>query len=96
MHSPFNSARSWNKFLDITLAGGVGVYSNREPFTDIVDHKVNGLLVEDDEDAWFDALSWLLTNPNPAKEMAIEAQKTALKLAGTNKAFEFWRNLLDL
>ncbi|MEE3239404.1 MAG: glycosyltransferase family 1 protein [Pseudomonadota bacterium] len=96
MHSPFNSARSWNKFLDITLAGGVGVYSNREPFTDIVDHKVNGLLVEDDEDAWFDALSWLLTNPNPAKEMAIEAQKTALELAGTNKAFEFWRNLLDL
>ena len=96
MHSPFNNARSWNKFLDITLAGGVGVYSNRAPFTDIVDHKTNGLLVEDHEDAWCDALSWLLANPTLAKEMAIEAQKTALELAGSKKAFEFWRNLLNV
>tara|TARA_S200000501_G_scaffold378693_1_gene442844 strand:+ start:12370 stop:13461 length:1092 start_codon:yes stop_codon:yes gene_type:complete len=96
MHSPFNSARSWNKFLDITVAGGVGVYSNRAPFTDIVDHKANGLLVEDDEDAWYEALSWLLTNPNLAKEMAVKAQITALELAEPNKAFEFWRNLLDV
>ena len=96
MYSPFNSARSWNKFLDITLAGGVGVYSNRAPFTDIVDHMANGLLVEDDEEAWCEALNWLLTNPNLAKEMAIKAQETALELAGSNKAFEFWRNLWDV
>jgi len=57
--------------------GGVGIYSNRPPYTEIVEHGVNGLLAGDDPDDWQRCLEWLLEHPAKAHDMARAAQEGA-------------------
>lgn len=77
LDTPFNRGKSFIKFLDIAAMGGVGVYSDRPPYTEIVEHGVNGLLASDDPDDWQHCLNWLLDNPDETRRMAEEAAKTA-------------------
>ncbi|WP_416137632.1 glycosyltransferase [Halomonas sp. HK25] len=75
LDTPFNRGKSFIKFLDITAMGGVGIYSNRAPYTEIVEHGVNGLLVGDDPAEWQRWLEWLLEHPAEARAMAQAAAK---------------------
>ncbi len=77
LETPFNRGKSLIKFLDIAAMGGVGVYANRAPYTEIVEHGVNGLLVDDDPDEWRRCLRWLLEHPGEARRMAHAAAQTA-------------------
>ncbi|WP_311950711.1 glycosyltransferase family protein [Halomonas piscis] len=77
LDTPFNRGKSFIKFLDIAAMGGVGVYANRAPYTEIVEHGVNGLLVDDDPDEWRRCLAWLLDHPGEARAMAQAAAETA-------------------
>lgn len=77
LDTPFNRGKSFIKFLDIAAMGGVGVYSRRAPYTDIVAHGVNGLLAGDDPDEWYDCLQRLLDRPDEALRMAAAAADTA-------------------
>lgn len=70
LDSPFNRGKSYIKFLDIAVMGGVGVYSNRAPYTEIVEHGATGLLADDDPAEWQRCISWLLENPETARGMA--------------------------
>lgn len=70
LDSPFNRGKSYIKFLDIAVMGGVGVYSNRAPYTEIVEHGATGLLADDDPAEWQRCISWLLENPEAARGMA--------------------------
>jgi glycosyltransferase involved in cell wall biosynthesis len=51
-----------NKYLEITAAGGIGVYSKVEPYTWYVENDRNGVLVADSEDpsAWRRAILSLM------------------------------------
>jgi glycosyltransferase involved in cell wall biosynthesis len=51
-----------NKYLEITAAGGIGVYSEVEPYTWYVENGRNGILVEDSEDreSWRRAIVGLM------------------------------------
>jgi len=93
LDSPFNQGKSFIKFLDIAAMGGVGVYSNRYPYTEIVRHAENGLLVEDDPYAWQAAIEELLDNPSAAAEMARTAADDARRLGDPQHAAEFWQRL---
>lgn len=77
LDSPFNRGKSFIKFLDIAAMGGVGVYSNRPPYTDIVEHGINGLLAGDDPAEWQRCIEWLLERPCEARKMAEAAAQTA-------------------
>lgn len=77
LDTPFNRSKSFIKFLDIAAMGGVGVYSDRPPYTGIVEHGVNGLLAGDDPAEWLSCLNWLLDHPDDAYRMAQAAAKTA-------------------
>lgn len=77
LDTPFNRGKSFIKFLDIAAMGGVGVYSNRAPYTEIVEHGVNGLLAGDDPAEWQRCIIWLLENPEAAQGMAKAAAETA-------------------
>lgn len=55
--TPFNSARSWTKYLDIARFGAVGVYAAGEPYESVVTDDRNGILRPAcDKEAWSDAL----------------------------------------
>ncbi|WP_252107388.1 MULTISPECIES: glycosyltransferase [unclassified Halomonas] len=90
--SPFNAGKSFIKFLDIAAMGGVGVYSNRYPYTEVVRHGENGLLVEDDANQWHAAISYLLDNPRDAARMAHQASIDASNIGDPARAADFWAN----
>lgn len=88
--SAFNGAKSHIKFLDIAAMGGVGIYSRRAPYADIVNHGEDGLLVEDHPEAWRDAIDTLLADPVKTREMAWHAARKARISGDPARAQAFW------
>ena len=95
LDSPYNRGKSHIKFLDIAAVGAVGIYSNREPYSDIVIHGDNGFLANDDPDEWFHYINLLISNPKLMSDMAFNARETAYKIGHPRRAYRFWRQLLD-
>lgn len=56
---PFNRARSYTKFFDITRCGAVGVYAANSAGAAVVGHEVEGLVVPMEQGAWVEAISRL-------------------------------------
>ena len=52
----FTKCKYFNKFIEYTMAGIVGVYSKTEPYTYVVEHGINGLLAADDIEEWYRVL----------------------------------------
>ncbi len=94
LDTPYNLGKSHIKFLDIAAVGGVGIFSNRSPYSDVVEHGENGLLANDDHDEWYQHLDYLLANPKIAADMAFNARQTAFKIGHPGRAYRFWRQLL--
>ncbi|UBU47512.1 glycosyltransferase [Cobetia amphilecti] len=92
LETPFNRGKSWIKFLDITAMGGVGIYSRRAPYTDIVEHGVDGLLVGDDPADWQAALEQLLADPVATQTMAERALQKARDIGAVEACTIFWRS----
>lgn len=90
LETPFNQGKSFIKFLDIAAMGGVGLYSNRYPYTEVVRHGENGLLVEDSLTAWCDSLQQLLDNPIATARMAQQAALDAQLIGDPLKTEAFW------
>ncbi|WP_303855853.1 glycosyltransferase family 1 protein [Salinicola salarius] len=88
--SAFNRGKSWIKVLDISVMGGVGIYSARPPYADVVTDGRDGLLVEDDALAWQEGLDRLLRYPRDTERMAKAAGKMAADIGNAEKAREFW------
>ena len=87
----FNAGKSFIKFLDIAAMGGVGIYSNRYPYTEVVRHGENGLLVGDTPDEWQAALQQLLNNPEATANMAQQAAIDAVRVGDPQHAVDFWQ-----
>jgi len=93
LETPFNRGKSWIKFLDIAAMGGVGIYSRRAPYTGIVEHGIDGLLVGDDPSEWRVALEQLLADPAATQVMAERARQKASGLAGKERCALFWSDM---
>ncbi|MBP5980583.1 MAG: glycosyltransferase family 1 protein [Halomonas sp.] len=91
LDTPFNAGKSFIKFLDIAAMGGVGIYSNRYPYTEVVRHGENGLLVEDSPAAWQAGLRQLLDDPQAATAMAHQAALDAQRIGDLQHAAMFWQ-----
>ncbi|CAO1665017.1 glycosyltransferase [Salinicola sp. NYA28a] len=88
--TPFNNAKSFIKYLDVAAMGGVGIFSNREPYRSIVHHGVDGLLVEDDPEAWADAMLQLTDDRDRTRWMADKAREKASAIGDSRLAQRFW------
>jgi hypothetical protein len=61
---PFNRARSYTKFFDITRCGAVGIYSSDSVYSEVISDGINGLLVKLVKKEWVEAiLSLALDEP---------------------------------
>tara|TARA_B100002003_G_scaffold120843_1_gene111532 strand:+ start:312 stop:1346 length:1035 start_codon:yes stop_codon:yes gene_type:complete len=92
LETPFNCGKSWIKFLDISAMGGVGIYSRRAPYTEIVEHGVDSLLVGDDPEEWQSALEQLLADPVATQAMAERALQKARDIGAVEACTDFWRS----
>ena len=91
MENSDNRAASWLRFLDITRMGGVGIYSRRAPYVDLIEDGVDGLLVGDDPAEWTAALERLLGNRDATRAMAHNAQHKAHEVGDPLRVLDFWR-----
>ena len=71
LDSPFNRARSYTKFFDITQSGAVGIYSAGSANADVVAHEKEGLVIELEPRRWADAILRLAAD-EPLRRVLLE------------------------
>ncbi len=74
----FNRCKSHLKWLEYSISGIAGVFSDIPTYNLSVEHRKTGLLVNNDVDEWFNALDELIANPELRHEIAINAQREVL------------------
>lgn len=62
-NSRVDKSKSYLKWMDYSMAGVAAVYRGISPFTDVVNHGVNGFLANS-ENEWIESLTTLIENPN--------------------------------
>ena len=75
----FTKCKYFNKFIEYTTQGTVGIYSKTEPFTYVVKDRINGFLAENTPEAWYSALKEAITDTALRKkcvENAVEYLRT--------------------
>ena len=75
----WSKCKYWNKYLEYTISGVAGIYSNVEPYTLIVKNGEDGLLVQNSPGAWYDAIKQLIENFELRKNIIKNAQENVLK-----------------
>jgi hypothetical protein len=65
-----------NKYLDITAAGSVGIYSRVHPYTEVIQEGINGFLVEENTKAcWKNKIDYLLNHLELLQEVRENSQR---------------------
>lgn len=73
----FNAARGYTKFFDFVRCGAAGIYSNVEPYASFVRHERDGLLVENDREAWVEAIERLAGDAELRQRLTEAARERA-------------------
>lgn len=71
----FSKCKYFNKFLEYTIRGVVGIYSNTEPYTYVIKNGINGLLAENNPESWFQAISKAVKE----KQLRLDCVRNAIK-----------------
>ncbi len=92
----FEASKCPNKFLEITAAGAVGVYSLVEPYlTHVIDGQT-GVLVEDTLSAWQSAINKLIDDSGTKRKIAATAYAHVSSTFDTREVLpKFIKVLLD-
>ena len=78
---PFNKARSYTKFFDITSCGAVGIFSPGSAAAEIIQHGVDGLVIELDPELWAEAILDLATNESKRTQLVSAARSHLQQLS---------------
>ena len=73
--TPFFSCKYFNKFIEYSTFGIVGIYDNCPPYTDIVIDGENGMLCAESSEDWYDVLRSIAEGERDISRMAINAQR---------------------
>lgn len=86
LDSPFNRARSYTKFFDITQSGAVGIFSPGSANADVVAHEREGLVIELEPRRWADAILRLAAD-EPLRRVLLENARLKVDaLAGASRS----------
>lgn len=91
LHSDeFSKCKYFNKFIEYTTQGIVGIYSNTEPYTYVVRNEENGLLADDSSETWLEILRKAIRD----KELRSRCVENAIDYLRTNHSEDtFFENL---
>ncbi len=90
----FSASKCPTKFLELSAAGTAGIYSRTKPYTDYVAPGRTGLLVDNTEEAWLEALEYLHANPLRRAEIARRAHEEVLARFDTSRVLPAFLRLL--
>ena len=96
LDTPFNRARSANKLIEHALIGAAPVYSASWREGQRAAESGAGLLVPNDGEAWFQAISGLISDTARMRRLAHAAQAHATTLNSAVPQRTLWRELLEL
>ena len=82
---PFNRARSYTKFFDITRSGAVGIYAAGSACAAVVEDGRDGLVLPMEPDRWTRAIVDLALDDDRRSTMLARARDTAGRLAEASR-----------
>lgn len=95
----FNRRKSAIKYFEYTAIGAATVASNIPPYSPVIEHGKNGILVEEDPKAWEDALLSLVTNRKKILELFHAADENVKKnhtiQANAHKWVDAYKNIIQ-
>jgi glycosyltransferase involved in cell wall biosynthesis len=95
----FSKSKCPNKFLEISAVGAVGVYSDISPYSGLVKHRENGLLVskEDTQNSsvWLSRLEELARDPELRSNLFQNASQLIAKRFNTPQRYSEFRKMVD-
>lgn len=65
----FSSCKHYNKYIEYASYGIVGVFSKILPYTRAIRDRENGMLCENNAEAWYEAISALIDDPELLRKM---------------------------
>lgn len=93
--SLFSSCKSAVKYFDYTQCGVVSICSNHSPYSDVIKDGSTGLLVDNNDAAWLDALRRLI-NDTPLRRALLQgALKEVEAHYSLRNTVEAWGNILE-
>lgn len=95
-NTSFNECKSYIKYLDYSGLGLVSVCSKTTPYEAVVQHGINGFLVENDEDSWYDVLVRLIEDDNLRKSVSANAYQGLKDNHKQKNRSKDWLNAMNL
>ena len=72
--SEFTKCKYFNKYLEYSMAGIMGIYTKTEPYTNIIVDGINGILVENTPDKWLNGLCRIIDDATLRTKIISNAQ----------------------
>jgi hypothetical protein len=94
--TPFNRGRSITKLMDTAAVGAAGIFSDRTPFSRVLVHGQDGLLLPDDPQIWYWEIDRLASDLEGARILAEKAGACARRLGKPERVRQFWMQRLGL
>jgi 2-polyprenyl-3-methyl-5-hydroxy-6-metoxy-1,4-benzoquinol methylase len=93
--SVFSSCKSPIKFFDYSSVGIPSLCSDVPPYSDYVAHGETGLLVENHEQAWYEAICKVVEDANLRQSLVSRARTYALETHQMDKAGDAWNEVIQ-
>ncbi|MCH6482373.1 glycosyltransferase [Pseudoxanthomonas sp. LH2527] len=92
--SDFNRAKLPTKYRDYGACHVAGVYTRIDPYMAVVSDGSTGFLVDNEKDAWIDAIMRLVHDKELRREIAANAHAHVRNELSLEKAVEAWRGIV--
>jgi len=96
LDTPFNRARSVSRLHDHAAYGAAGLYSDIQPFADVVRHGESGLLLPNQPARWRDTLFELADDRPGLRRLAEGGQQLSRQIGDIRRVRRFWMRELGL
>ena len=93
--SIFSSCKSPIKYFDYSLAGVPTLASNVLPYLDFIEHENTGILVDNNNDAWFDAIKGVSLSSKKRKHLSLSARDYVIKGYPLERCAELWNDIIE-
>jgi hypothetical protein len=96
LDNAYNRGKSRIKFCDANALGAAGIFTDARIYRGIVNDGIDGLLVNNTEDEWLDALQSLAADPDRTYKIALACRLANEAKCSLSDATGFWAELLNV
>ncbi|MBO5192992.1 MAG: hypothetical protein J6C22_18695 [Bacteroides sp.] len=82
----FYQCKYYNKFLEYTSIGCLGIYTDSKPYTYVVKDKINGILCNNNQSDWYDAICFAIDHIDECSIMFEKAKEYVAEYHNTEFA----------